>query len=133
MRASCRPIGPFSSVPDFSAFPPSSCSWRWRRKRGHRVSQRRASGRSPVCGDASTPVPSEPGAGIAFVAAPGREGGGLLVNIHEPGVFEGVLEQWPVLAAAGALEVRLAETEPEVEAAQRLRYQVFYEEMSAIP
>jgi L-ornithine Nalpha-acyltransferase len=37
------------------------------------------------------------------------------------------------LATAGALEVRLAETEPEVEAAQRLRYQVFYEEMSAVP
>ncbi len=56
-----------------------------------------------------------------------------MVNIHEPGVFEGVLEQWPVLAASGALEVRLAETELEVEAAQRLRYQVFYEEMSAVP
>jgi putative hemolysin len=61
------------------------------------------------------------------------EGGDELVNVHEPGMFEGVLEQWPVLAAAGALEVRLAETEPEVEAAQRLRYEVFYEEMSAIP
>lgn len=56
-----------------------------------------------------------------------------MVNIHEPGVFEGVLEQWPVLAVAGALEVRLAETESEVEAAQRLRYRVFYEEMSAVP
>jgi L-ornithine Nalpha-acyltransferase len=56
-----------------------------------------------------------------------------VVNIHEPGVFEGVLDQWPVLATAGALEVRLAETEPEVEAAQRLRYRVFYEEMSAVP
>ncbi|HEY3638200.1 MAG TPA: GNAT family N-acyltransferase [Rhizomicrobium sp.] len=48
-------------------------------------------------------------------------------------MFEGVLGQWPVLATSGALEVRLAETEQEVEAAQRLRYQVFYEEMSAIP
>lgn len=56
-----------------------------------------------------------------------------VVNIHEPGVFEGVLEQWPVLATSGALEVRLAETEAEVEAAQRLRYRVFYEEMSAVP
>jgi len=37
-----------------------------------------------------------------------------------------------VLAASGALEVRLAETDAEVEAAQRLRYHVFYEEMSAI-
>jgi len=56
-----------------------------------------------------------------------------LVNIHEPGPAEGRLAQWPVLAIAGALEVRLAETEHEVEAAQRLRYHVFYEEMSAVP
>jgi L-ornithine Nalpha-acyltransferase len=56
-----------------------------------------------------------------------------VVNIHEPGSFEGVLDQWPVLAAVGSLEVRLAETDAEVEAAQRLRYRVFYEEMSAIP
>lgn len=56
-----------------------------------------------------------------------------MVNIYEPGPFEGVPDQWPVLAAAGSLEVRLAETEAEVEAAQRLRYRVFYEEMSAIP
>ena len=47
--------------------------------------------------------------------------------------MEGVLDQWPVLATSGALEVRLAETEQEVELAQRLRYRVFYEEMSAIP
>ena len=56
-----------------------------------------------------------------------------MVNIHEPGPFEGRLESWPVLASAGAFEVRLAETESEVEAAQRLRYRVFYEEMSAVP
>jgi len=56
-----------------------------------------------------------------------------VVNVHEPGSFEGVLDQWPVLAAVGSLEVRLAETDAEVEAAQRLRYRVFYEEMSAIP
>jgi L-ornithine Nalpha-acyltransferase len=54
-----------------------------------------------------------------------------LVNVHEPA--EGRLSQWPVLASWGALEVRLAETEAEVEAAQQLRYRVFYEEMSAIP
>ena len=40
---------------------------------------------------------------------------------------------WPVLAAFGSLEVRIAETEHEIEAAQRLRYRVFYEEMGAIP
>ena len=56
-----------------------------------------------------------------------------MVHIHEPGPFEGRAEQWPVLAATGALEVRLAETDAEVEAAQRLRYRVFYEEMSAVP
>jgi putative hemolysin len=56
-----------------------------------------------------------------------------LVNIYEAGPLEGRLEQWPVLAVSGALEVRLAETDHEVEQAQRLRYIVFYEEMSAIP
>jgi putative hemolysin len=56
-----------------------------------------------------------------------------VVNIYEAGPFEGRLEQWPVLAVSGALEVRLAETELEIEQAQRLRYTVFYQEMSAIP
>jgi putative hemolysin len=56
-----------------------------------------------------------------------------VVNIYEAGPFEGRLEQWPVLATAGSLEVRLAETEQEVLLTQRLRYDVFYEEMSAIP
>jgi putative hemolysin len=56
-----------------------------------------------------------------------------LVNIYEPAPVEGVLEQWPVLSTSGALEVRLAETEAEVGAAQQLRYRVFYEEMSAVP
>jgi putative hemolysin len=56
-----------------------------------------------------------------------------VVNIYEAGPFEGRVEQWPVLAVSGALEVRLAETELEIEQAQRLRYTVFYQEMSAIP
>ena len=56
-----------------------------------------------------------------------------MVNIHEPGAFEGRLSQWPVLATAGALEVRLAETAGEVEQAQKLRYHIFYEEMAAVP
>ena len=56
-----------------------------------------------------------------------------MVNIYEAGPLEGRLEQWPVLAVSGSLEVRLAETEHEVEQAQRLRYAVFYEEMSAVP
>ena len=56
-----------------------------------------------------------------------------MVNIYEAGPFEGRIEQWPVLATSGALEVRLAETELEVAQAQALRYAVFYEEMAAIP
>ena len=56
-----------------------------------------------------------------------------MVNIYEAGPFEGRVQQWPVLAVAGSLEVRLAETDHEVEQAQRLRYAVFYQEMSAIP
>ena len=56
-----------------------------------------------------------------------------MVNIYEAGPFEGRREQWPVLAVSGALEVRLAETDHEVEQAQHLRYKVFYEEMIAIP
>jgi putative hemolysin len=56
-----------------------------------------------------------------------------VVNIYEAGPFESRLQQWPVLAVSGALEVRLAETEHEIEQAQRLRYAVFYEEMTAIP
>lgn len=47
--------------------------------------------------------------------------------------MEGRLAQWPVLAVSASLEVRLAETTQEVEQAQRLRYRVFYQEMSAIP
>jgi L-ornithine Nalpha-acyltransferase len=62
-----------------------------------------------------------------------RPKGIRVVNIYEAGPFEGRAEQWPVLAISGALEVRLAETDHEVEQAQRLRYSVFYEEMSAIP
>ena len=56
-----------------------------------------------------------------------------MVNIYEAGPFEGRIEQWPVLATSGALEVRLAETELEIEQAQRLRYAVFYDEMAAVP
>ena len=56
-----------------------------------------------------------------------------MVNVYEAGPFEGRLLVWPVLATSGALEVRLAETEHEVALAQRLRYEIFYQEKSAIP
>ena len=54
-----------------------------------------------------------------------------MVNIHEP--LPDRMTRWPLLAEGGSLEVRMAETEAEVEAAQRLRYRVFYEEMAAVP
>ena len=54
-----------------------------------------------------------------------------MVNIHEPLLDR--VTRWPLLAEGGALEVRMAETDTEVEAAQRLRYRVFYEEMAAVP
>lgn len=56
-----------------------------------------------------------------------------MVSLYEPITRDDGLIQWPVLAVSGALEVRLAETESEVEAAQALRYRVFYEEMNARP
>jgi putative hemolysin len=56
-----------------------------------------------------------------------------VVHVHEPGAMTEREIAWPVLAVSGLLEVRIAETESEVEAAQRLRYRVFYEEMSAAP
>jgi len=56
-----------------------------------------------------------------------------LVNVLEPGPVARRPHTWPVLAVSGALEVRVAESESEIEAAQRLRYRVFYEEMAAAP
>ncbi|MGQ0740773.1 MAG: GNAT family N-acetyltransferase [Alphaproteobacteria bacterium] len=51
----------------------------------------------------------------------------------EPSSLAGRAIHWPVLGVSGLLELRIAETESEIEAAQKLRYRVFYEEMSAIP
>ncbi len=56
-----------------------------------------------------------------------------LANVHEAAPAVRRLSTWPVLAASGSLEVRIAQTEQEIAAAQRLRYRVFYEEMSAKP
>ena len=61
------------------------------------------------------------------------ESGPALVNVLEPGPVARRPHTWPVLAVSGALEVRVAESESEIEAAQRLRYRVFYEEMAAAP
>jgi putative hemolysin len=42
-------------------------------------------------------------------------------------------ETRPVAIRAGNFELRLAESDAEIEAAQALRYRVFYEEMAAAP
>jgi putative hemolysin len=56
-----------------------------------------------------------------------------LVNAQEPVSAPAHPRNWPILASHGSLEVRIAESDYEIEAAQRLRYRIFYEEMSAIP
>ncbi len=48
-------------------------------------------------------------------------------------VSDSLAEKNDVLARSGALEARLARSRDEIEAAQRLRYEVFYEEMKASP
>ena len=62
-----------------------------------------------------------------------QEGAVALSPIHEPASAARHHPTWPILAQSGSLEVRIAESEHEIAAAQRLRYRVFYEEMSAIP
>jgi L-ornithine Nalpha-acyltransferase len=57
----------------------------------------------------------------------------VLVPVHEPQSAPVRRPTWPVLTSSGSLDVRIAETDREIEAAQRLRYSIFYEEMSAIP
>jgi putative hemolysin len=69
----------------------------------------------------------------ASPASPPAESTPALVNVLDQGPVARRPHRWPVLAVSGALEVRIAETEAEIEAAQRLRYRVFYEEMAAAP
>ncbi len=69
----------------------------------------------------------------ALGPAPLQENAVTLANVHESVSPPRRSLAWPVLATFGRLEVRVAESEHEIEAAQHLRYRVFYEEMSAIP
>lgn len=52
---------------------------------------------------------------------------------HEAALSETKTKAGAVLDSSGTLEARLATTPAEVEAAQRLRYDIFYREMSAKP
>jgi L-ornithine Nalpha-acyltransferase len=75
--------------------------------------------------------------GIGSPVAPGvaRDGSGAAVRLV-PGVerpVRGPAGLDPVLGRIGSLEVRLATTAREIRRAQRLRFKVFYGEMSAMP
>ena len=52
---------------------------------------------------------------------------------HDAALSNVSADEDPLLDVAGSLEARLATTPAEVEAAQRLRYEIFYREMSARP
>jgi L-ornithine Nalpha-acyltransferase len=69
---------------------------------------------------------------VSPATASATESTPALVNVLEPTLARRH-HAWPVLAVSGGLEVRIAESEAEIEAAQRLRYRVFYEEMAAAP
>lgn len=56
-----------------------------------------------------------------------------MMSAHDAALINNSSDDDPVLDVAGSLEARLATTSAEVEAAQRLRYEVFYREMSAKP
>jgi putative hemolysin len=56
-----------------------------------------------------------------------------MAQVHPAHAAKTTAPQWPVLAQGGALQVRVAQTHAELEAAQRLRYRVFYQEMTATP
>jgi putative hemolysin len=56
-----------------------------------------------------------------------------MADVHEAEAPLKGAPEWPVLAEGGPLQVRVAQTQSELEAAQRLRYRVFYQEMTAIP
>jgi putative hemolysin len=56
-----------------------------------------------------------------------------LVSVTDTGPIDDRRPQWPVLVATDNYEIRVAQTQAEVEAAQRVRYRVFYEELGAVP
>jgi putative hemolysin len=70
------------------------------------------------------PVPPPAGRATADRTPPGRA---------RPALAAAPKTGKPVDIRAGDLELRLAESDAEIEAAQRLRYRVFYQEMSAEP
>jgi putative hemolysin len=56
-----------------------------------------------------------------------------MMSAHDAALNNLCSDENPLLDTAGSLEARLATTAAEIEAAQRLRYEVFYVEMNAQP
>lgn len=87
----------------------------------------------------SAPVAPSPPARLspAAILRNGLQRGSKVIQLP-PGLMrvphpQGTPGLGPVLGRIGSLEVRLATTRKDIKKAQRLRYRVFYEEMSAIP
>lgn len=55
------------------------------------------------------------------------------MSVTDTGPIDDPRPVWPVLVATDHIEVRVAQTQAEIEAAQRVRYSVFYEELHAVP
>jgi putative hemolysin len=61
-----------------------------------------------------------------------RPGAAMVGGQHPGGAFHAPVKTGETLGRIGSLEVRMARNFKEVKKAQRLRYEVFYEEMSAV-
>ena len=70
----------------------------------------------------------------AHVTQAARAGSGLMQSFFpKPAFFPKLAFNSLTLGRIGSLEVRLAATKKDVKRAQRLRYTIFCEEMSAVP
>src|ERR1051325_9854236 len=111
----------------FPPRPPHRCAERT----GDRIPER-GDRRSAAQGGGETglppgrPSPRALRRGAGRNQAPGRRGQALMV-------LPEIAREKPVEIRAGDIELRLAESEAEIRAAQALRYRVFYEEMAAKP
>ncbi|WP_246776968.1 GNAT family N-acetyltransferase [Microvirga sp. VF16] len=78
--------------------------------------------------------PKHAGLAYALHLAPRSEDGAHATLQPKPGkIVPNDEARPPVLGRMGSLEVRLATTAEEIRSAQRLRFEVFYKEMSAVP
>lgn len=69
--------------------------------------------------------------GLRHVTAQ-ASGAGLKIGRQGAGIVEGPVRPGTVLGRKGTMSVRIAASRDEIEASQRLRYEVFYQERSAL-